>query len=96
MVRDGGRVIVCGHYTDNGAVEIHPHFQINRKHVEIRGVWGTDYSHFHRAVDIAARHGDSVPWRDMVSRTFRLAEAGEALAAVESRSALKALIRPNP
>jgi threonine dehydrogenase-like Zn-dependent dehydrogenase len=30
MVRDGGRVIVCGHYTDNGAVEIHPHWQLNR------------------------------------------------------------------
>ena len=72
MVRDGGRVVICGHYTDNGAVEIHPHFQINRKHVEIRGVWGCDYSHFHRAVTIAARHGDRIPWREMVSRTYAL------------------------
>ena len=94
MVRDGGRVVICGHYTDNGAVEIHPHFQINRKHVEIRGVWGCDYSHFHRAVAIAARHGDRIPWREMVSRTYALAEAGEALAAVERRDVLKALIAP--
>jgi threonine dehydrogenase-like Zn-dependent dehydrogenase len=95
MVRDGGRVVVCGHYTDNGAVEIHPHFQVNRKHVEIRGVWGCDYSHFHRAVAIAARHGDRIPWREMVSRTFSLDRAGEALAAVERREVLKALIAPN-
>ena len=40
MVRDGGRMIVCGHYTDNGAVEIHPHWQINRKHVELQGLLG--------------------------------------------------------
>ena len=96
MVRDGGRVVVCGHYTDNGAVEIHPHFQVNRKHVEIRGVWGCDYSHFHRAVAIAARHGARVPWREMVSRTYALDHAGEALAAVERRDVLKALIAPNP
>jgi L-iditol 2-dehydrogenase len=94
MVRDGGRVVVCGHYTDNGAVEIHPHFQVNRKHVEIRGVWGCDYSHFHRAVQVAARHGDAVPWRDMVSQTFGLEQAGDALAAVERRDVLKALIAP--
>ena len=95
MVRDGGRVVICGHYTDNGAVEIHPHFQVNRKHVEIRGVWGCDYSHFHRAVAIAARHGDRIPWREMVSRTYPLEQAGEALAAVERRDVLKALIAPN-
>jgi D-arabinose 1-dehydrogenase-like Zn-dependent alcohol dehydrogenase len=95
MVRDGGRVVVCGHYTDNGAVEIHPHFQVNRKHVEIRGVWGCDYSHFHRAVTLAARHGDHVPWREMVSATYRLEQAGDALAAVERQDVLKALIAPN-
>ena len=95
MVRDGGRVVICGHYTDNGAVEIHPHFQVNRKHVEIRGVWGCDFSHFHRAVQIAARHGDAVPWREMASRTYPLEEAGDALAAVERRDVLKALIAPN-
>jgi D-arabinose 1-dehydrogenase-like Zn-dependent alcohol dehydrogenase len=95
MVRDGGRVVICGHYTDNGAVEIHPHFQVNRKHVEIRGVWGCDYSHFHRAVDIVARHGATVPWAEMVSKTFPLERAGDALAAVERREVLKALIAPN-
>ncbi len=94
MVRDGGRVVICGHYTDNGAVEIHPHFQVNRKHIEIRGVWGCDYSHFHRAVTVAARHGSHVPWREMVSQVFPLDRAGEALAAVERRDALKALIAP--
>jgi threonine dehydrogenase-like Zn-dependent dehydrogenase len=94
LLRDGGRMVVCGHYTDNGPVSVHPHHQINRKHVEIRGCWGSDYSHFHRAVRLAARLEGLVPWRDMASRTFCLDEAGSALAAVESRSVLKALIDP--
>ncbi|MEP6691083.1 MAG: zinc-binding dehydrogenase [Gemmatimonadaceae bacterium] len=96
LVRDGGRVVICGHYTDNGAVAIHPHFQINRKHVEIRGCWGSDYSHFHRAIELAAHVGHRVPWRDMVSRRDSLETVGDALAAVERRDAIKALVVPNP
>ena len=94
MVRDGGRVVICGHYTDNGPVEIHPHWQINRKHVEIHGCWGSQYHHFHRAVQLAARFGDRVPWREMVSGRYDLAHAADALAAVESRVAIKAIIAP--
>lgn len=94
LVRDGGRVVVCGHYTDTGDVRIHPHWQINRKHVELRGCWGSDFSHFHRALRVAARHGGHVPWRDMVSRAYGLDEANEALAAVAAREVTKALISP--
>jgi threonine dehydrogenase-like Zn-dependent dehydrogenase len=96
LVRDGGRMIVCGHYTDNGAAEIHPHFQLNRKHVELRGCWGSRYDHFHRAVELTARYGDAKPWREMVSGRYTLAQASDALHAVETRSAIKALITPNP
>lgn len=92
LVRDGGRVVVCGHYTDNGDVRIHPHRQINRKHVELRGCWGSDFSHFHRALRIAAKHGEHVPWREMVSRAYRLSEVNEALAAVARREVVKALV----
>jgi L-iditol 2-dehydrogenase len=95
LVRDGGRVVVCGQYTDHGAVEINPHSQINRKHVEIRGCWGSDFSHFHRAVDIAARHAARIPWAEMAARRFDLAHAGDALDAVATRSVLKAVIVPN-
>jgi D-arabinose 1-dehydrogenase-like Zn-dependent alcohol dehydrogenase len=94
IVRDGGRVVVCGHYTDNGSVEIHPHWQINRKHVELRGCWGSRYEHFHRAVELAARHGREKPWRDMVGNSYPLADAAAGLAAVEKREAVKAFITP--
>ncbi|MCC6317012.1 MAG: zinc-binding dehydrogenase [Gemmatimonadaceae bacterium] len=95
LVRDGGRVVVCGHYSDNGDVRIHPHWQINRKHVELRGCWGSDFSHFHRALRVAAKHAPHVPWREMVGRAWGLDEANEALAAVERREVTKALIDPS-
>lgn len=94
LVRDGGRMVVSGHYTDNGASTVHAHFQINRKHVEIKGCWGSDFSHFHRAVQLAARHQDRFAWREMVGRRYTIDEANEALAAVEKREVVKALIVP--
>ena len=95
LVRDGGRVVVVGQYTDHGTVAVNPHTQINRKHIEIRGCWGSDYSHFHRALELAARHGDRIPWRGMVREPYPLDRAEEALIAVEERRTLKAIIRPN-
>jgi L-iditol 2-dehydrogenase len=94
LVRDGGRVVVAGQYTDTGDVRLHPHWQINRKHVEVRGCWGSDYSHVHRAVQIATRFGDRVPWREMIGGRFALDRAGDALAAVERREVTKAVIVP--
>jgi L-iditol 2-dehydrogenase len=94
LVRDAGRVTVCGHYTDNGAVEIHPHWQINRKHVELRGCWGSRYEHFHRAVAIAAQFGGQTPWREMAGTPFALRDAAQALEATASRRQLKAVIVP--
>jgi threonine dehydrogenase-like Zn-dependent dehydrogenase len=95
LVRDGGRVVVAGHYTDNGPVTIHPHWQINRKHVELRGCWGSEFSHFYRAVELVHRFGDRVPWREMVRQRYALDDAGDALEAVASRAVVKALIVPN-
>lgn len=94
LVRDGGRVVIAGQYTDAGDVRIHPHWQINRKHVDIRGCWGSDYSHVHRAVQIAARFADRVPWREMIGGRYGLADAAKALQAVERREVTKAVIVP--
>jgi L-iditol 2-dehydrogenase len=95
LVRDGGRVVVAGHYADNGDVRIHPHYQINRKHVELFGCWGCDFSHFYRAVRYAARFGDRVPWREMIGGRFTLDRAADALDAVARRTVTKAIIAPS-
>ena len=95
LVRDGGVVVIAGQYTDAGSVTLNPHVQINRKHVEVRGCWGCDYSHFHRALQVLAHQGSALPWLDALSSRFSLEQANEALAAVAERSVVKALIVPN-
>ena len=95
LVRDGGRVVIAGQYTDGGDVSINPHRHINKKHVEIRGCWGCDYSHVHRAVQALAHQASALPWQDAITARFTLDQANEALAAVESRTVVKAVIVPN-
>jgi L-iditol 2-dehydrogenase len=94
MVRDGGVVVVVGQYTDAGDIALNPHTQINRKHVEIRGCWGSDYSHFHRALGLLAHQGASLPWTDAIGARYGLERAGDALDAVARREVTKALIVP--
>ena len=52
----GGRYVIAGHYTDVGPSTINAHQQINRKHLEIRGCWGSEARHFLRALGLLERH----------------------------------------
>lgn len=92
--RDAGRVVVLGQYTDHGDVAFNPHRDLNQKHLDVRGCWGSDYSHFHRAVQVAGHPSLGAPWRQLPVREFRLAEAGAALAAVANGEVVKALVVP--
>ena len=94
MTRDGGRVVVVGQYTDAGETPLNPHTDLNRKHLDVRGCWGSDYSHFYRSVGLLERFGDQVNWERMISRTYSLDEAEQALRDVASGSVLKAVIAP--
>ncbi|HZO89672.1 MAG TPA: zinc-binding dehydrogenase [Chthonomonadaceae bacterium] len=94
LVRDAGRYVIVGQYTDNGSIELNPHLHINRKHLEIRGCWGSDYSHVYRAMEILARFGRRVDWSALITRRYGLSEVGAALADVEARRVVKAVIVP--
>jgi len=95
LVRDGGRYVVAGHYTDAGPSTVNVHQQINRKHLEIRGCWGSEVGHFVRAIRILERHHDAIPWRRIGARTYPLSALNEALADAESMRLPKALVQPN-
>ena len=70
------------------------HRHINKKNLDIRGVWGIDYSHMHRALLIQARYDDRFHWDRFITHRFGLDSANEALEAVRSGKAIKALIEP--
>jgi L-iditol 2-dehydrogenase len=100
FTRDAGRVVVVGQYTDHGPVSseaaFNPHLDINKKHLDVRGCWGSDFSHFYRATQIVSDPIRSAPWaalRSKLSR-YKLSQANEALADVAAGRVLKALVDP--
>lgn len=95
LVRDGGVYVIAGHYTDGGPSAINAHEHINRKHLDIRGCWGSEAGHFVRALRLLERHARHVPWRAIGARSYRLEELNEALADAEAMRIPKALVRPN-
>ena len=94
MVRDAGRYVVVGQYTDAGDATLSPHRHLNRKHVTLLGCWGYEYTHLHRALHMLARCKTRFPFRSLISREYRLEQAGEALSDMERLAVVKALIRP--
>ncbi|HEY7284693.1 MAG TPA: zinc-binding dehydrogenase [Vicinamibacterales bacterium] len=95
VIRDGGRYVIAGHYTDAGPSSINAHQQINRKHLEIRGCWGSEVGHFVRALRILDRHHETIPWRAIGARTYALTDLNQALADAEAMRLPKALVQPN-
>ena len=94
MLRDGGRYVIVGHYTDAGSVPLNPHLDINRKHAEIRGQWGSEFHHWTRALDTLVRYRQSIPFASVIGRRYRLEEANQALDDVEALRVTKAIIVP--
>ena len=94
LVRDGGRYVVAGHYTDVGHSTINAHRDINRKHLEILGCWGSQARHFLSALTILEGHAATIPWREIGERTYALGELDAALADAEAMTLTKALVDP--
>jgi len=60
LTRDGGRYVIAGHYTNAGSSSINAHEHINRKHLEIRGCWGSEAGHFLRALTVLEQQAGKV------------------------------------
>jgi L-iditol 2-dehydrogenase len=94
-LRDGGTYVIAGHYTDLGTVTLNMHADVNRKHAQVRGQWGTDFSHVARALALLARRRERLPFADVIGGRYGLLDAGRALADVEALRVTKAVIHPN-
>ncbi|MEN3329150.1 MAG: hypothetical protein V7638_3957 [Acidobacteriota bacterium] len=92
FTRDAGTVVVVGQYTDHGMTSFNPHLDLNKKHLEVRGCWGSEFSHFYRATQIVKHRPEA--WSGMALISYGLDHANEALADVAAGRVLKALIRP--
>ena len=94
MARNGGTYVIAGHYTNTGDSTINAHEHINRKHLDIRGCWGSEVGHFLRALRALERYGHEVPWARIGARTYGLGRLNEALESAAALRIPKALVDP--
>jgi threonine dehydrogenase-like Zn-dependent dehydrogenase len=90
--RDAGTVVVVGQYTDHGETSFNPHLDLNKKHLNVRGCWGSEFSHFYRAAQLVSQRPQL--WSEMRLNSYGLNDANEALENVRAGRVLKALIKP--
>jgi threonine dehydrogenase-like Zn-dependent dehydrogenase len=93
--RDGGRAVIVGQYTDHGDVPFNPHLDLNKKHIDVLGCWGSDFSHFYRGARILSDETRSAPWKSIAMKRYSLEQANDAIDEVASGRSIKALIDPN-
>jgi L-iditol 2-dehydrogenase len=94
--RDAGRVVVVGQYTDAGEVSFNPHLDLNRKHLDVLGCWGSDFSHFYRGIEMLKTAAGRSLWSSVTLQHFRLGQLNEALAELAAGRTIKALVVPLP
>jgi L-iditol 2-dehydrogenase len=95
LIRDGGTYVIAGHYTDAGPVEINPHRHINKKHADVRGQWGTEFHHVHRALTMLAKHSAQIPIARLIGARYSITDANKALSDVAALKVTKAVITPS-
>lgn len=94
LTRDHGRVVVVGQYTDHGETSFNPHLDLNKKHLDVRGCWGSDYSHFHRGVEMLKLPQAAALWSTLQLEGVPLEKVNDALNSVAAARTIKALVVP--
>jgi L-iditol 2-dehydrogenase len=94
LLRDGGTYVIAGHYTDAGPTSFNPHVDVNRKHADVRGQWGTDFRHLARSLRLLAKYRERLPFAKVIGGRYGLEQADRALEDVAALRVTKAIIEP--
>jgi threonine dehydrogenase-like Zn-dependent dehydrogenase len=92
LLRPGGAYLSIGFSQPPGNCNVDFFKEVVRKNVKIQGVWVSGTRHTFQALRLIERYKEL--FGKMITHRFRLDEANEALAAMESRDALKAVLIP--
>jgi len=92
LLRPGGAYLSIGFSQPPGRCEVDFFREVVRKNAKIQGVWVSGTRHTFQALMLVERQ--TALFGKMITHRFGLDQANEALAAMESREALKAVLIP--
>lgn len=95
LVRKGGRIVEFGHFTDNGTMALNPQQVVNLD-VDILGSYAYPNSQIGTSLALLSRYADVYPFEDLVTHTFGVEQAGQAIAASRDKTCVKAMVVSGP
>ena len=93
MCRDGGKLLILGHYCDAGEIMFNPHL-ITRKQLQVFGSWSSEPRHLKLALDFLSTCRDQFPFHTMVTHRFSLEQSNEALQTTARWDSAKSVLIP--
>ena len=93
LLRHGGMLCLVGIGAPVGQMALLPFESLGRKNARIQGVWVSDVKHTVRAVSLVRQYPELLA--ELITHRFPLDRSTEALRAVESRQAMKAVLVPD-
>ena len=93
LVRTGGACVSAGFAEPRGRMEIDPFLDIGRKHLRVQGVWVSDVRHTHMALQLILSRMED--FKKLVTHRFPLDRANDAIRAMKTREAVKAVLLPH-
>jgi L-iditol 2-dehydrogenase len=94
MARKGATYIEPGAFVEMGTVPISPHRHLCSKSIRLIGVTNHPYTGYGPALKLLERYGEVFAFRDIITHTFPLERAKEALEASIRPDSGKVLIHP--
>jgi threonine dehydrogenase-like Zn-dependent dehydrogenase len=92
LVRTGGSCLTAGFGEPHGTMELDCFHDIGRKNLRLQGVWVSEVRHTHMALQLIMRHPQN--FEKLITHTFPLDRVNEALQAMRSKEAVKAVLLP--
>jgi L-iditol 2-dehydrogenase len=94
MVRDGGAVVEVGAFVDMGPEALNPAV-VCARNLTLFGVGGEDLVAYEGTLALLERHRHAIPFAEMVSHRFPVADAARAMeVALDADASAKVLIAP--
>lgn len=92
LVRDAGTILEVGAFVDMGPEAFNPAVVCGRS-LTVMGTGGEDLQAYGGTLALLARHRAAIPFAEMVSHTFRIADAALAVeTSLDAETAIKVLI----
>ncbi len=93
LVRTGGACVSVGFAEPHGTIELDCFHDLNRKNLRLQGIWTSDVKHTHMALQLVLRHLED--FSKLITHRFPLDKANDAIQAMKTKEAVKAVLLPH-